>query len=259
MQDRPQHKPKDIRNLVDLNRTACRPAHEGLHETGQRGDDGDDEDEPRAQVDAVPVPVDVLRAAFVQVGDLPAALAYHPVVEDENGGRDGGEDGECGNHTQENGRLGEEAPGLDQDSEDHEEEGTALHGDVAREDAGEIHAGSNVVLGDVDEDLVHVDGEAGEEGCGSTAGCVVGRLDVGEDGEGLPHCGAEVGAGGTGGEDTKEGTESDDDWHGGCRTKDVGVLVLGEASPLNPFVSVSLWNGECWGIHTSAKRSAEPP
>jgi hypothetical protein len=51
-------------------------------ELTQRGNDGDDVDEPCAQVDAVGVPVDVLGTALEEVGDLPHALADDPVVKD---------------------------------------------------------------------------------------------------------------------------------------------------------------------------------
>lgn len=52
----------------------------------QRRDDSDDVHKPSPEIDAVSVPVNVIRSALEKIRDFPGTLANDPVVEDQDGG-----------------------------------------------------------------------------------------------------------------------------------------------------------------------------
>jgi hypothetical protein len=79
---------------------------------------------------------------------------------------------EAGNDGDEDPCLCEEPPWLDDDATNCEQDSASLSRNVSREDTGQVHAGSDIVLCYVDEDLMGPNCKSGKERQSSTAGSV---------------------------------------------------------------------------------------
>jgi hypothetical protein len=135
--------------------------------------------------------------------------------------------------------LGQESPWLNDDSEEAQENCTSLHGNVFREETCQIHAGSVVVLRDIDKDLMTEQSQASKEGCGAARRGVFRFLHILEQHEGIPHqCSVNL-VGRAGNQNAHQCRQSNGEWQSSGYANNMRVLLLGESSPIREAIGRS--------------------